>query len=676
MKRTHVLQIPFAVVLAALALLVSTWRAAENSAEAQSGLLAYGDSAFGALESGGPAQSYLFAGMENDQVVVDVFHMSDGLETVVTLRAPDGSELAQSVYDRLTPNGRNAHLAQVLPQSGQYTLEVRAEVGAGNYMLRLQGRAEAVALEMQYGETVTVDVPVNAPPQYYTFETRTCLTTLTVTNLSDGEPFTFPFALTLRNEQGLEIARLRGGMAHEDRITVAAESGTYEIEVRPNDPTVTGQIALLVTCASGAPGCGGDATGGAECPACPSCTEEIEEGGTPVCENINVHVGPRSDGLPGVEVTWDAVPGAEHYWVHMYGYNDAGEVYFGPAGVPGDATSFVMPHLPDGFFGFRFVVEAVAGESTLCLGESELWMAEPPPSDACEHFEVSGEVIDNDARTVRWSWGSYPGTAYYAALEGYDVGGGAFAFYRAGRYGPETVAITATYPRDDVDSDRWMLQVVAAGPDDEILCIGSDIIEFQSEIEEFVPQFCTITLLSPREGMANGMQTFYWTAVDGATGYRVRIYNESGALVAEATVGPLVNNVTIDVSTAAIGGGFTFNVTVEALRGSATWCQDGVTELRAAEVPGGGSSGGNGNPACYYLVALADPSNAGYAAPLTAANCGNGYSAGTVVDVQAYPNDGCWLNYWDGCGASGNANPVSVTMTGDCTITAHMGCIQ
>ncbi len=680
MKRKSTFWLKFVLVILLAVPVIGVLQVPPHVSEAQTGgAIGYGASVFGSLATG-EEMSYTFEGEMGDLVAADVIRMAGDLHLAVTLIGPDGQALVSSERNRLAANSHSAHVAQFLPQAGSYALVVSAVGGTtGDFMLRLHGRAPVVDTPLQYGVPVEVDIPQDAPSRYYSFEAESCATTLTVTNLAEGEPFTFPFVVKVRNENGREVALLRGGDAREDRVTVAALSGRYEVEVLSDDLSMAGAIALLVTCAGQAPGCGGEAAGGMECPACPSCPEELEDGGAPVCENMRVSL--IGVDVLGVEITWDAVPGADHYWIHIYGYNETGEVYFGPAGAPADATSFTMDHLPGGFYGFRFVVEAMAGEETLCLGESEIRMLAPPPSDACENFEVTGEVIDNEARTIRWSWTPYDGAAYYAGVMGYDDGG-MFAFYGISHYEPETTTVTTEHPRDEVDSDRWILRVVAAGPADEMLCVGEAVVEFTSAPEQVVPPVCAITLLSPREGMANGMQAFYWTEVAGATGYRVRVYNEAGALVAEGTTGPGVNSVVLDVSTAAIGGGFTFHVTVEALLGGTSWCQDGVTELRASEPSGGGESGGGepppggGQPQCYYLVALADPSDAGYAAPLTGANCGNGYAAGTVVDVQANPNGGCWLDHWSGCGASGSANPVSVTMNADCTITAHLACIQ
>jgi hypothetical protein len=57
---------------------------------------------------------------------------------------------------------------------------------------------------------------------------------------------------------------------------------------------------------------------------------------------------------------------------------------------------------------------------------------------------------------------------------------------------------------------------------------------------------------------------------------------------------------------------------------------------------------------------------------LTGANCRARYRAGTSVQVSASVSDPkLHFDHWSGCGAGGSANPVTITMNGDCTITAH-----
>jgi hypothetical protein len=86
---------------------------------------------------------------------------------------------------------------------------------------------------------------------------------------------------------------------------------------------------------------------------------------------------------------------------------------------------------------------------------------------------------------------------------------------------------------------------------------------------------------------------------------------------------------------------------------------------------GGPPPGGSEN--CYGLATAVDPGAwAGSVSVLTGSNCDGGYTPGTVVQVSASPTDlKLHFDHWSGCGASGSANPVSIPITGSCTITAH-----
>jgi len=88
---------------------------------------------------------------------------------------------------------------------------------SGEFLLKLYGRGVVAATPLTFGQGVDVTVPTNPPPQYFSFEAQDCPTVLTVANKSEGQPFTFPFVVKVRNQQGQEIAYLRGGDALEDR---------------------------------------------------------------------------------------------------------------------------------------------------------------------------------------------------------------------------------------------------------------------------------------------------------------------------------------------------------------------------------------------------------------------------------------------------------------------------
>jgi hypothetical protein len=85
---------------------------------------------------------------------------------------------------------------------------------------------------------------------------------------------------------------------------------------------------------------------------------------------------------------------------------------------------------------------------------------------------------------------------------------------------------------------------------------------------------------SPLDGLPNGVATFYWDGAPGATSYIVRVFNEQGVEVGTFPVSG-TTNVQGDVSTGAIGGGFSFRWDVLAvLNGRVVCTAPGTTMLR------------------------------------------------------------------------------------------------
>jgi uncharacterized repeat protein (TIGR02543 family) len=76
------------------------------------------------------------------------------------------------------------------------------------------------------------------------------------------------------------------------------------------------------------------------------------------------------------------------------------------------------------------------------------------------------------------------------------------------------------------------------------------------------------------------------------------------------------------------------------------------------------------DPVCYALTKSANPSSGGSVSANPAPNCGSKYVAGTVVQLTANAASGYSFTNWTG-GASSTANPVSVTMDGNRTVTAN-----
>src|SRR5690606_140607 len=94
---------------------------------------------------------------------------------------------------------------------------------------------------------------------------------------------------------------------------------------------------------------------------------------------------------------------------------------------------------------------------------------------------------------------------------------------------------------------------------------------------------CTnFRLTSPRDGLANGAVTFFWDSLEGATSYRINIYDEYGGHLAGFDAGADQTNLTADVSWNAIGGQFGFEVELIATDERGNTCQDAVSMQREA----------------------------------------------------------------------------------------------
>ena len=315
-------------------------------------------------------------------------------------------------------------------------------------------------------------------------------------------------------------------------------------------------------------------------------------------------------------------------------------------GCPADGTGVLIPGAP-------------VGGCPRCPGEPVT-----PDPVVCADFRVS--IDANDDGLVTFSWPLVEGAE--GAIWQLSHEDGAHAERLVEGVTSDTVNL-----RDLADSGAFRLVVHAWSAADGYICTAEVTIELEGPPTEpepdpdgpgqVVPFACSIRLESPREGMANGLQTFFWSPVEGATGYRLRIYNEGSALVAEGTVAAPATSMTLDVSTAAIGHGFTFTVAIEALRSGEHWCVDAVTQMREHREDGGGEP----QPGCYFLNVVVDPPNMGSIAISPSPNCGNGYNPGTVITATASGK----LQSWSGCGVSGSANPITFTLNSSCTLTGH-----
>lgn len=100
-------------------------------------------------------------------------------------------------------------------------------------------------------------------------------------------------------------------------------------------------------------------------------------------------------------------------------------------------------------------------------------------------------------------------------------------------------------------------------------------------------------LTSPLDGLPNGVATFYWDPLPGASGYSVGVYGEGGGATFSAGAGS--TSTAGDVSQGAIGGGFSFTVQANAYVDGQAVCSHSVTlyrESSGGEAPSSSNNGG------------------------------------------------------------------------------------
>jgi hypothetical protein len=738
-KSMQWLRVTMLVLLACAAVFGVTQRSAPVT-EAQGGTqIVYGSTSLGTVAPGAPPIAYTFDGMAGDLIQVDIQSMSNGLIPSADLLGPDQLLLATGQHNRLALRGDDAHLAAFLPQTGTYTIAVSGKNGsAGDFVLRLHGRGAMPSTPLQYGVAVNVNIIENAQPQYFVFDAEDCPTTLIVTNLSTGEPYTFRYVVKVRNELGTEVALLRGGEAQEDRATVPALSGRYEIEVFADDPSLTGQISLLITCAEAAPGCeaGGEDTVPARdpsCPPCPSCPETFTGDDTPTCPDMNFTATVVDPAVRATTLTWNPVPGADHYLIHIYGLRDDDEHYLGAAGVPGTATDFVFDHLFPDFFGYRFVIEAIQGETPICIEETTVTFPDLVP--VCPDLNLQGQITNNEERWAEWTWNPFPdGDGYFMQLEAM-MPDGSVVLIGSATFGADQTAWDTNHPLDlaETDTFRLRMQVIMG---ETLVCPAEATITFQPPVQEpceIVAERGDVrvhvgpgrnrsvfTYLSPGRaysvtGQAVDSDGNIWWQID-----KTQVPGHEAVLelwVAESDVTEHGNCTAVPQAegpglipvepeqpgtwgecgscvTCGHPGECVLSPDGECLWDPAT-CGSQEPPPPADDDGTDGNDGNNGDDGneepppqepepepeqeCVFVTASVDPGNTGTAGPLTAANCvsqGSGYLPGTVVQVGVSPNPGCWLDHWSGCGAGGTANPVSITVNATCHIVAHVQCMQ
>ncbi len=486
MRHRHVFrQVRLVPVLVLAAVMLAPLSSPSTRAQI-GGTIGYGSSVFGTLSAASQTLTYSFNGSAGDLVQVSGRNWTGTLDPQLSLVSPEGQTVATSAADPFSEDSLEAALSLFLPQTGIYSLQVSGENGTtGDFVLKLQGRGPVTATPLVYGQSVDVNVPVNPPPQYFSFEVDTCPTVLTVSNLSEGEPFTFPFVVKVRDQQGIQIAQLYGGDALEDRLFLAPSSGRYEVLVSSDDPASQGTIRLLLTCTDQAPGCipGSLAGGEAGTSRCRSCFGD--EFGGELCDDFEIAVS--LDGNTA-SFSWPAIEGAQWY---IFSVIDASGAMLmdSPVMLEGETTHSYTFDPADLHRGpFTAVVRAGAeGEDAgyLCVGDVVVSLGDEG-TDQCSGISAAAHAVPGADRLAVLEWSAAPGAAAYSLhIYAYDPDDGGLIGIRVFTVPGDATSyhLEGVFPSD---YERFHIEIRAyseAGGGGDMphgyLCGGSADVEFE-----------------------------------------------------------------------------------------------------------------------------------------------------------------------------------------------------
>ncbi|MBZ0288058.1 MAG: hypothetical protein K8I30_10625, partial [Anaerolineae bacterium] len=157
----------------------------------------------------------------------------------------------------------------------------------------------------------------------------------------------------------------------------------------------------------------------------------------------------------------------------------------------------------------------------------------------------------------------------------------------AGAISPDLLYTALSVPtQEDIAAILGQLNIASAGQ------TVSGPASGQADCGRFRPT-------SPLGGMPLGSTPFYWDAAQGATAYRINVYDASGALV--SSIDAATASTTIQLDTSTFGGGSNFSWNVEALVNGQVACSSGkVSVVRDAfgQVVSDGSGGGTQQQTC------------------------------------------------------------------------------
>ncbi|MBK9121625.1 MAG: hypothetical protein IPM16_00690 [Chloroflexi bacterium] len=669
------------------------------------GALSYGSRVYGTVSSAAPRVTYRFSGQQGDAVAIAAVSWTGTLDIRLDVVAPDGTVVNISTQDTALSEPLDAALSVVLPESGVYVLRLSGDGGTeGDFLLTIAGRAAVTAAPLAYGQAVDVTVAPGASPQYFAFEAEHCPTTLIVTD-QQGQRATFPAAVKVQDQRGQPVAFVRVGQTLEDRVTVEADSGRYEVEVGPADDPVSGALRLIVTCSGDAPGCptGSVATAGGTCEPCPSLDEWMDGSG---CPDLGLQV--ESDDAEGVSITatWTPMDGADGYVVYVTGTPwGGGEVYLTHTEwVPGNPPqlTWVLPEA--GYAGFTFKLQALMDGVVICTDEATVGL--PAQQFVCPEIGLEATMVDPVERIMRASWTAVDWVdGYQLTVYATDAGGVETEQYTSATIPNDVTTIEFRLP-DGYASFRFVLRLVGSplpceyelvavqqsGPPcavrtdrtDVAVRVGPGLLRGHFM---FLPPGVEYVVI----GQAADETGMLWWQLDKTqfAGHEAVIslwvaqddVEELGVCtqIPQAEIPPVIPEPE-EPPEGAWGPcgscdtcGHPANECVTSPEGLCLW--DPATCRPNEPAPGDDDD----VPVCYSVSVAIDMGNCfggGSVSLDTPPNCGQGgYMPGTSIQAHATANDQkCEVKSWSGCHAGGATGPtVTFTPTHSCTLVAHMG---
>ncbi|KXK20016.1 MAG: hypothetical protein UZ15_CFX003001869 [Chloroflexi bacterium OLB15] len=269
----------------------------------QGGNLEYYQASTNVIGEGAPQVLYTFSGNQGDLVSVQVIGVSADFDPQATLVSPSGQIIGTSQDDLFSFNVTDASISAFLPETGIYNVLIGGENGTGGaFVVRVIGRPPVAARELGFGQQITFESPppdaspaLPNPPQYFTFEANSeCPTTLVFRNQSGGDPYTFPFVFTVRDQTGRIVTQMIGGRQTEDRVIVAPQSGRFEVEILSARMDARGLLDYRTTCAG-------------EAVLCETFTE-IPISTLPPAVPLTPSPTPTLTATPRIRITWTFTP--------------------------------------------------------------------------------------------------------------------------------------------------------------------------------------------------------------------------------------------------------------------------------------------------------------------------------------------------------------------------------